>query len=177
MSKYKLLKFVFLFLIFLASSFIYPVLINRLQHSPCCKACPVWMCLIRARADTAGVKRFMCRDMVEKTKWLQVWEVRVSVFRKVRWESLRDTFPHTRGYSTCWGQSRCCPLFFKEGRRALSASTKHSATPQKNEPERLLRMTDCKDMCKKMCVLNVFRSPKFYIWSKPTREQTPPCWI
>lgn len=37
--------------------------------------------------------------------------------RKVRRESLRDTFPHTEGYSTCWGQSRGCPVFFKRRSR------------------------------------------------------------
>lgn len=41
-------------------------------------------------------------------KCMRAW----ALFKKVRRESLRDTFPHARGYSTCWGQSRCCPLFF-----------------------------------------------------------------
>lgn len=41
-------------------------------------------------------------------KCVLVW----ALFRRVRWEALRDTFPQTRGYWTCWGQSRSCPLFF-----------------------------------------------------------------
>lgn len=41
--------------------------------------------------------------------------------------------------------------FFKEGQRALSVSAEHSVGPQKAEPERLLRMTDCKHMCNR-CV-------------------------
>lgn len=68
--------------------------------------------------------------------------------------------------------------FFKEGQRALSVSAEHSVGPQKAEPERLLRMTDCKHMCKKMCSSNVFYwRPQFLhviknnLWNRQ-RDQT-----
>lgn len=100
-----------------------------------------------------------------KPKWLFAWEVDVSVFRKVRWESLRDTCPNSRGYSACWGQSRCFPLYFKEGPRALCDSTDPLTSPQKFNLS--LKWLAAK-LCMKPWMPKFFRSPKCCTQSNTT---------
>lgn len=84
--------------------------------------CPGWTWLIRAQADTGKVKRFMCWDMAEKTKWLWVWEVHASVgtFQEGQTRVLKGHFPTCQRILNMLRTIKMLPsVFLRRGRGHL----------------------------------------------------------